>query len=54
MAKRIIWNEAAVAQGADELEPDEVTCPHCETPPRLRQSGRYSCECGTLEGAASD
>jgi hypothetical protein len=53
MAK-ILWNEEAVGQGADERDPDEVMCPECETTPRLRQFGRYSCECGKLEGAASD
>jgi hypothetical protein len=51
--KRIIWNEEAIAQGADELEPEDVTCPDCETTPRLRQFGRLSCECGRLEGALS-
>jgi hypothetical protein len=31
VAERIIWNEEAIAQGADERDPDEVMCPECET-----------------------
>jgi hypothetical protein len=52
--KRIIWNEAAIEQGAAELEPDEVQCEDCGTSPVLRQFGRYFCKCGKLEGAVSD
>jgi hypothetical protein len=54
MAKKILWNEAALEQGADELDPDDVKCSECETTPRLRPFGRVSCECGKLEGAPSD
>jgi hypothetical protein len=54
VAKKILWNEAALEQGADELDPDEVKCPDCGTSTRLRQFGRVSCECGKLEGAAGD
>jgi hypothetical protein len=52
VAKRIIWNQEAIAQGGEELEPEDLTCPDCETAPRLRQFGRLSCEYGQLEGLA--
>jgi hypothetical protein len=51
VAKKILWNEEAVKQGADERDPADVKCPDCETTPRRRQFGRYSCEGGKLEGA---
>jgi hypothetical protein len=54
VVKKILWNEEAVKQGAGERDPAEVKCPHCQIAPRLRQFGRYSCECGKLGGAASD
>jgi hypothetical protein len=54
VAKKILWNEDAIKQGADELEPEELICPDCGTTPQLRQFGRYWCECGKLEGTVSD
>ena len=53
-SKKIIWNEEAVAQEADELEPGEVKCVECGTTPRRREFGRLSCECGKVEGALAD
>lgn len=38
MAKKILWNEEAVKQGADEFDPDDLNCPECETTPQLRKS----------------
>jgi hypothetical protein len=54
VARKIPWNDEALAQGADELEPEDVTCPDCESTPKLRQFGRLSCECGKIEGAVTD
>jgi hypothetical protein len=54
VAKKILWNEEAVKQGAVELDLNDLKCPDGETNPRLRQFGRASCECGSVEGAASD
>jgi hypothetical protein len=28
VAKKFLWNQEAIAQGADELEPEDVTCPN--------------------------
>jgi hypothetical protein len=53
VAKKILWNAAAPERGAEELEPEELTCPECETTPRLRQFTRMSCECGKLEGVVT-
>jgi hypothetical protein len=40
--------EQAKAQGFDN--PQHAICPSCGTTPKLRQFGRYQCECGELEG----
>ena len=54
--KTIQWNRRAVeqskAQGFDD--PKHTICAQCGTTPQLRQFGRYQCECGELEGFASD
>jgi hypothetical protein len=54
VAKKISWNEAALEQRADELDPEDVICRECETAPQLKMFGRYWCDCGKLEGAVSD
>jgi hypothetical protein len=50
--KRIQWNRKAVEQaklqGFDN--PQHANCPGCGTKPAMRQSRRYQCECGELEG----
>jgi hypothetical protein len=54
---RISWNEKAIEQAkAQALEHAfaEVECPDCGTNPRLRQFGRYSCECGKLDGFVTE
>jgi pyruvate/2-oxoacid:ferredoxin oxidoreductase beta subunit len=49
---QISWNRKTVeqskAQGFDDLK--HTICPGCGTTPKLRQFGRYQCECGELEG----
>jgi hypothetical protein len=36
-SRKILWNQAALDQGADELDPNKVVCLDCATTPRLRQ-----------------
>jgi hypothetical protein len=54
--KSISWNRRAVeqakAQGRDN--PQHTICPKCGTNPQLRQFGQYQCECGDLEGFATE
>jgi hypothetical protein len=58
---KITWNKSAIEQvrkqaieGAAEEALEKVTCPKCETSPRLRAHGRYFCECGEFEGVVTE
>jgi hypothetical protein len=53
--KGISWNRRAVEQAKAQAfdDPKHTICPSCGTTPKLRQFGRYQCECGALEGFES-
>jgi hypothetical protein len=54
---KITWNQKAIEQAKTQMLEhafQEVTCPKCRTSPRLRQFGRYFCECGELEGVVTE
>jgi hypothetical protein len=53
--KSISWNRRAVEQAKAQAfdDPKHTICPSCGTTPKLRQFGRYQCECGALEAFES-
>ena len=55
---KITWNENVIEefkQKAYEQAFEKMpTCPKCGTSPKLRQFGRYYCECGHLEGVVNE
>ncbi|HEX5467811.1 MAG TPA: Com family DNA-binding transcriptional regulator [Gaiellaceae bacterium] len=56
---RITWNDSAIEQFRQRAIGnafDQLTtkCPKCGTSPRVRQYGRYFCECGYLEGVVTE
>jgi hypothetical protein len=54
--KTIQWNRKAVERAKEQSveSPLHAVCPGCGTTPKLRQFGRYQCECGELEGFVTD
>ena len=50
--KTIQWNRKAVEQAKEQGfdDPRDAVCLGCGTSPRLREFGRYQCECGELAG----